>query len=108
MKALCVLLFPVAAVAAPITTADYDVLRFTNNGSTVLLQKGTFGVCQPPKARALVMNGKGGGWVGCWSETEDAYTIEWEDGDHLDIPKAAIKGGTKQRQDRRPATSTDL
>jgi hypothetical protein len=75
-----------------VTTPDTDYAAeyyLTKNGSHLVLQTGTFG-CGSGSKRAIVVNGAGGAWVGCWSDDGDKITIIWEDADTLVIPKNAI------------------
>ena len=77
-------------VGAIPSSGDYSAEYYlTSNGSRLVLQTGAFG-CSDGTRRAIVVNGNGGAWVGCWSEDGEKITIIWEDDDKLVIPKQAI------------------
>ena len=85
--------------AAP--TTDYHSLQYLTNGQThIVLQAGSFD-CIVGTRRALLVNDTGG-WKGCWTESEDAFTIVWEDGDTTVVKKKTV------RQQPTPARDDDI
>ena len=86
--------------AGTIPNSDYLAQYYlTKDGSRIVLQTGAFG-CAGGSKRAIVVNGTGGAWVGCWNDDGNKITIIWEDADTLVIPKSAIE------TDHEPATPT--
>jgi hypothetical protein len=60
---------------------DNAIVWTLNNGAArIVLQAGRFN-CPDGTRRAIDVTTQGSAWIGCYTETDESWTIVWEDGE---------------------------